>query len=236
MKNILDQVEGIKKRTATVFFIIDQSGSMEGTKIGSVNHAMGESIPEMCKIVKDSADAELDVAVLLFSTGATWLTPSPVKVEDFHWNNIEAQCVTDFGAAMSALNDKLKRTGNGFMNNASECFAPVFILMSDGQPTDEYKSALAKLQKNGWFKNGIKTAIAIGADADKAMLEEFTGSAESVIEVHNASDLAKVIKFVSVASSQIATRCSSMSATQTPVAATPIITVPDDMLDGYDEF
>ena len=83
MKNILDQVEGIKKRTATVFFIIDQSGSMEGTKIGSVNHAMGESIPEMCKIVKDSADAELDVAVLLFSNGATWLTPSPVKVEDF---------------------------------------------------------------------------------------------------------------------------------------------------------
>ena len=47
MKNAFESIEGIKKRTAIVFFIIDQSGSMSGKKIGSVNHAMGESIPEM---------------------------------------------------------------------------------------------------------------------------------------------------------------------------------------------
>ena len=237
MKNVLENIEGIKKRTATVFFLIDQSGSMAGTKIGSVNHAMGESIPEMCKLVEDSADANLDVAVLLFSNGAKWMTPQPIRVSDFHWNNIDALAVTDFGYALKMLDEKLNRNDNGFMKNASESFAPAFILMSDGQPTDEYKTALEKLSKNGWFKYGTKTAIAIGNDADKQMLAEFTGSPESVIEVHNAEDLAKVIKFVSITSSQIVTSASSMTqASKADENGVPIITVPDDMLDNYNDF
>ena len=236
MKNVLENIEGIKKRTATVFFLIDQSGSMSGKKIGSVNHAMGESIPEMCKLVEDSADAKLDVAVLLFSNGAKWMTPTPVSVEDFHWSNIDALAVTDLGQALKMLNEKLNRN-TGFMKNASESFAPAFILMSDGQPTDEYKSQLAKLNQNGWFKNGTKTAIAIGDDADRNMLAEFTGNTESVIEVHNADDLAKVIKFVSIASSQIVTSASSMLQSEDAGSnAVPVITVPDDLLDNYNDF
>lgn len=234
MKNLLENVEGIKKRTATVFFLIDRSGSMYGTKIGSVNHAMGEAIPEMCKIVEDSADADLNVAVLLFSAGAEWMTPQPVNVADFRWNNIEADAVTDFGYALKMLNDKLSRKEDGFMKEASESYAPAFILMSDGQPTDEYKTNLEFLKNNGWFKYGSKTAIAIGNDADKNVLEDFTGNSKSVIEVHNAKDLAKVIKFVSVTSSQIATNSSSPVMDQDDNS--PVIVVPDDLLDDYNEF
>ena len=69
------------------------------------------------------------------------------------------------------------------------------------------------------------------------MLAEFTGNEESVIEVHNAKDLAKVIKFVSVASSQIVTSASStVQGASAQSAATPIVTVPADLLSGYDEF
>ena len=236
MKKIFENIEGIKKRTATVFLLIDQSGSMAGTKIGSVNHAMGESIPEMCKLVEDSADANLNVAVLLFSNGAKWMTPAPVNVEDFRWNNIDAECVTDFGEALRMLNEKLNRNENGFMKDTSESFAPAFILMSDGQPTDEYQSEIEKLKKNGWFKNGTKTAIAIGNDADKTMLAEFTGNSESVIEVHNAKDLAKVIKFVSITSSQVVTSASSSIMSGGVDDNSPIIAIPDDLLEDYNEF
>lgn len=236
MKNVFDSIEGIKKRTAIVFFLIDQSGSMSGKKIGSVNHAMGESIPEMCKLVEDNADADLCIAVLAFSNGATWLTSQPVKIDEYHWNNLSVMGSTDMGCAFQELNGKLKKE-SGFMKSASESYAPAFILMSDGQPTDSYKMKLKELQKNGWFKYGLKTAIAIGNDADKKMLAEFTGSEESVIEVHNAKDLAKVIKFVSVASSQIVTSASStVQGASAQSAATPIVTVPADLLSGYDEF
>lgn len=236
MKNAFESLEGIKKRTATVFFIIDQSGSMSGKKIGSLNHAMGESIPQMCKLVEDNSDAELCVAVLTFSNGAAWLTNSTTPIDQFRWNNISASGSTDFGAAVRQLNAQLNKN-SGFMKMASESFAPAFILMSDGQPTDSYKNELEALKKNGWFKNGIKTAIAIGDDADKNMLAEFTGNMESVIEVHNADDLAKIIKFVSIASSQVVTSASSIAqASGSQPGHTNIIAVPDDLLSGYDEF
>lgn len=69
------------------------------------------------------------------------------------------------------------------------------------------------------------------------MLAEFTGSMESVIEVHNAGDLAKVIKFVSIACTQVVTSASSVTqASASQSGAAPIIAVPDDLLSGYDEF
>jgi uncharacterized protein YegL len=39
---IFDKVEGIVKRQMVLFFIVDTSGSMEGTKIGAVNAAIRE--------------------------------------------------------------------------------------------------------------------------------------------------------------------------------------------------
>ena len=124
------------------------------------------------------------------------------------------------------------------MKSASESYAPAFILISDGQPTDSYKMKLKELQKNGWFRYGLKTAIAIGDDADKKMLAEFTGNEESVIEVHNAKDLAKVIKFVSIASSQIVTSASSsvQGITSGSGMTPPVVSIPADLLSGYDEF
>ncbi len=234
MKNALEQVEGIRKRTATVFFIIDRSGSMSGTKIGALNHAMGESIPEMCKLVSDNADANLDIAVLLFADNALWMTAKPTPISEFHWENIDVQGETNFSGALVELNKKLSQQ-SGFMKKAGESFAPAFILMSDGQPTSDYRSALQNIKRNGWFDAGIKTAIAIGDDCDKDVLAEFTGSKECVIEVHNAADLAKTIKFVSVTSTRVATNMSSNTA-QSETNQAPIITVPDDLLEEYDEF
>lgn len=158
MKNAFENMEGIKKRTATVFFLIDQSGSMSGTKIGSLNHAMGEAIPQMCKLVEDNSDAELCVAVLTFSNGATWLTNSPVKVSEFRWNNIAASGSTEFGCALQKLNAQLNKN-SGFMKNASESFAPAFILMSDGQPTDTYKDHLETLKKTDGSKTESKPLL-----------------------------------------------------------------------------
>ena len=59
------------------------------------------------------------------------------------------------------------------------------------------------LKRNNWFKAAIKVAIGIGNDANKSMLAEFTGSDESVIEVHTPEELKKWIQFVTVTSSQI---------------------------------
>ncbi|MBS4026100.1 MAG: VWA domain-containing protein [Clostridia bacterium] len=203
-----DKVEGISKRTMVLFFIIDKSYSMSGSKIGAVNVAVREVIPEIQKIAEDSADANIKIAVLTFSSGAQWMYQSAIDAKDFQWNGINVDGTTDIGQAFKLLNEKLARNG-GFMTDAAGSYAPAIFLMSDGQPTDEYKKALADLKNNNWFKASLKAAVAIGDDADKDMLAEFTGNLESVLIVHTPEALKKLIRFVSVTASKIGSKSSN---------------------------
>ena len=45
-----DNVEGIARRTMILFFLIDTSNSMSGTKIGEVNDAIEGVLPEIKEI------------------------------------------------------------------------------------------------------------------------------------------------------------------------------------------
>jgi uncharacterized protein YegL len=194
----------------TLFFIIDTSGSMAGKKIGAVNTAIEEVIPEIKKISADSADAEIRIAAMTFSTGAEWLTPQPAYAEHFEWKYRAADGVTDFGKACAFLNEKLSR--KGYMNAASGSYAPVILLLSDGEPTDDYVTNLADLKKNSWFKHGLKYAIAIGDDANEEVLAEFAGHKEAVLKVHTPEALARLIRFVAVTSSQIGSKSQDAAA------------------------
>lgn len=196
------KVEGISKRTMVLFFLIDKSNSMEGSKIGAVNVAMSEVIPEIQQIAEDSADANLKIAVLTFSTGASWMYASTIDAKDFKWVDLNVDAWTDMGSAFSLLNEKLSRK-EGFMTDSAGSYAPAIFLLSDGQPTDEYEKPLEELKNNNWFKASMKAAIAIGDDADKSMLAEFTGNSESVLTVHTPEALRKLIRFVSVTASKI---------------------------------
>ena len=201
--DLLDSVESIPRRTMTMFFLIDTSGSMEGSKIGAVNSAMEEVMPIIGDISDKNPDAEIKIAVLDFSSEVKWLYDEPKTASNFQWRNVDAKGMTSLGDACLHLEEKLHQS-NGFMKSASGSFAPVFILMSDGEPTDNYQLGLNKLKNNNWFKEGLRFAIAIGDDANKDVLEEFTGSKEAILVVHKIEQLKTLIKKVSVTSSLIA--------------------------------
>jgi len=203
---IFDKVEGIVKRQMVLFFIVDTSGSMDGKKIGAVNTAIREVIPELKGI--GGSDVDLKIACLKFSSGCEWMHTSPVPVENFQWNNLSADGVTDFGAACKELSDKMAK--EKFLSAPSASVAPAIFLMSDGEPTDDYIKGLSELQKNNWYKYAIKVAIAIGDDANIDVLKEFTGNIEAVITVHTPEALRKMIRFVSVTSSQIGSKSQPM--------------------------
>ena len=205
---LLDKIE-IPRRTMVLFFVIDTSGSMDGSKIGSVNTAIEEVIPSVREVSDENSDAQIKIAVLEFSSGATWITKSgPVEADQFRWNYLEAAGVTDFGAACKTLNEKLST--KAFMQEATGSFAPAIFLLSDGDPTDDWQKQLGELKQNNWFKAAVKVAIAIGEDANKDVLKEFTGSMEAVLEVHNTAMLKKMIKFVSVTASKVASKSSNV--------------------------
>jgi len=205
---LLDETVSVPRRTMTLFFLIDTSGSMEGNKIGAVNDAVVNVLPMLNDISETNPDAEIKVAALEFSSGVNWLYDEPKIAKDFIWQDVTAGGLTSLGGACAELAAKLSRNG-GFMQSASGSFAPAIILLSDGGPTDNYEAGLAKLQTNNWFKSAIKIAIAIGDDADKDVLKQFTGNSEAVITVHNIDALKQIIRVVAVTSSQIGSKSST---------------------------
>ena len=213
MSNMFDDVEAIVKREMVLFFVIDQSGSMAGERIGKVNTAIREVLPDLRGI--GGSDADIKIAVLLFSNGCQWMYDAPISVDTFQWIPVQANGMTDLGTACTELAAKMSK--NAFLKAPSASVAPAIILMSDGCPTDEYKLGLDKLWGNNWFKHAIRVALAIDDEADHEVLAEFTGSSEAVIPVDSQS-LMKWIRFVTITSSKIGSQSQGVfegGATQT---------------------
>lgn len=229
MANNPFEVEAIPRRVMPLIFMVDTSGSMGGTKIAALNTAVRESLNEVGEISHNNADAQIKVGALEFSSDAKWMYQQLEDSETFQWQDLQAGGLTSFGAAINELNTKLSKS-NGFMSEPSGMRAPAIILLSDGEPTDEYKHALDKIKGNKWFSIAVKIAIAIGDDANKDVLAEFTGNIESVITVHDIDQLKKIIRVVSVTSSMVGSQSSSVGVAKTTNGTTPAVVDPNTMV------
>ncbi len=203
-----DIMQSVARRSMTVFFLVDTSGSMCGSKIGTLNQAVEETVPELKTLSVSNADAQIKIAVLKFDTDAEWVTSAPADIESFQWTQLNAGGLTAFGDACFKLEQKLHK--ESFMSDAAGNYAPVFILLSDGAPTDDYRAHLDKLKTNPWFKKGVRVAIAIGDDTIVNTLEEFTGNRETVLTVYSPEMLRRIIRFVTVTASQVASKSSNV--------------------------
>ena len=188
----------LASRPLHFFWVVDTSGSMYGEKIGAVNHAIQSVIPEMNDAANNNPNAQLLVRTLRFSTGASWITTIPVPIEDFAWDDLDAEGVTDMGKAFEMLAAQLT-----IPPMSDRALPPVIVLLSDGQPTDNYKKQLDKLLHLPWGKKAVRIAISIGQDADDDVLEEFTGNRELVLQANNPEALVKMIKWASTAASMV---------------------------------
>ena len=180
------------------FWVVDCSGSMYGEKIGAVNHAIQSTIPDMVDAANDNPNAQLLIRTLKFSTGASWVTSNPVNIEDFAWEDLDAGGVTDLGKAFDMLAAQLT-----IPPMTDRALPPVIVLLSDGQPTDDYKKSLDKLLHLPWGKKAVRIAISIGQDADDDVLTQFTGNRELVLQANNPQALVKMIKWASTAASLV---------------------------------
>ena len=182
--------------------------------------AIQSTIPEMVSAAENNPNAQLMVRTLKFSTGASWVTSSPVNVEDFAWDDLDAEGVTDLGKAFELLSAQLT-----IPPMSDRALPPVLVLLSDGQPTDDYKKSLAELKKLPWGKKAVKIAISIGQDADDGVLEEFTGNKELVLQANNAAALTKMIKWASTAASLVSAPASISMEEETTAegGANPVI-------------
>ena len=181
---LTSDTEEIARKLLPIIYVLDTSGSMEGSRIAAVNAAMNETMEVLKDVSSKNPTAQLKIAVLQFSSGPQWVTDELVFMEDFYWNDLKAGGLTDFGSALNELNNKLSR--EQFLISKPGFKAPVIIFMSDGEPTDDYESALNKIKSNNnFFKVSTKIVAAVGNDANVQVLQEITGNKEAVIKVND---------------------------------------------------
>ena len=198
--------EGIKRQELNLLFVIDNSGSMEGEKIGAVNNAIRDIMTIMPEIQEDTSDADIMISALTFSDDAKWVYAEPQRVTEFKWKDIRTDGCTNLSCAYDELSKFLCRRSNGGKMPDIGGVAPIIILMSDGMPTSyDWEEHLKELKKKGWFKVALKYALAIQIDTQEAMdvLSKFTGNNETVLKVYTAEALRQVIKVIAVTASKV---------------------------------
>lgn len=182
-------------------WILDCSGSMSiDGKIQSLNSAIREAVPHMKHVADENPNAQVFVRALRFSTGAAWHIGSITPVQEFDWVDLEPQGITDMGQALEMLSEELH-----IPPMSERSLPPVLVLVSDGQPTDDFDAGLSKLLSLPWGKKAVRMAIAIGDDTDMEVLQRFINNPDiKPLQASSPEMLVKHIKFVSTAVLQAA--------------------------------
>jgi uncharacterized protein YegL len=168
---------------------------MGGEKIQQLNFAIREAIPAMQDTAAENPNAQVLVRALAFSDGARWHIAGPTPVEDFKWTDVAAGGVTDMGRALTMVAEQLR-----IPPMTDRALPPVLVLVSDGQPTDDFGSGLKSLTDQPWGQKAVRLAIAIGRDADLDVLSKFIGNSEvKPVLANNSPALVRYIRWASTA-------------------------------------
>jgi uncharacterized protein YegL len=199
----------LASRPLHFIWIADCSGSMRlDGRIQALNTAIREAVPHLRDVAADNPNALVLLRVLRFGSGAAWHVSQPTPVDEYRHDDLEAEGVTDLGAALDLLATELQVPAM-----PERALPPVLVLVSDGRPTDDYRAALTRLLREPWGAKAVRLAIAIGRDADVEVLEQFIGT-EGVAPLRASTPeaLVRQIRWVSAAGLQSAS---------SPAAPTP---------------
>lgn len=180
-------------RPLPVVLMADVSGSMAADgKIAALNTAVTEMIAAFAE--EDDSRAAIHVAVVTFGGSATLHQPLQPATQ-VRWSPMQASGQTPLGAALDLV--------TGLIEDreilSSRAYKPAIVLASDGQPTDEWRAPLSRLLASERGKKAQRFALAIGADADRAMLKEFLADPEArVFEASEAREIRKFFRWVTM--------------------------------------
>jgi len=161
----------LASRPLHFIYLCDCSGSMEAQgKIQALNQAIRQSLPGMAAVARDNPEARVLVRAVRFADRAAWHIAAPTPMEELHWQDLQAGGVTALGEALELVAAELRSPPM-----EERALPPVLVLISDGQPTDDFELGLQTLMAQPWARRAVRLAIAMGHDADAEVLQRFIG-------------------------------------------------------------
>ena len=166
---------------------------MGGKRIESLNFFIRNTLPHLKEDAAENPNAEVLISAVKFSSGASWHMGSPVPIEQFQWDDLEANGATDMGKALQLVAEQLDQA-----KIPQRALPPVLVLISGSKPTDDVNVGLRALMDQPWGRKAERVAVAVGDDADLTVLQRFIGHPElEPLQANNAESLVRFIKWVS---------------------------------------
>lgn len=182
-------------RRLPVYLVLDVSGSMSGEPIEAVRTGVQTLVSTLRTDPYALETAFL--SVILFDDEARQVVPLTELIA-FQAPDIAAGSTTSLGAALKLTAQCIEREVRRSTREVKGDWKPLVFLMTDGQPTDDWKAGLAEFRKT---TPGLVVACAAGRGADTAVLKQIT---EAVVMLDTA-DAATISAFFRWVSASIST-------------------------------
>lgn len=196
-----------KARPLPVVLLLDTSSSMnaggEQTKITELDSAVREMIKDFAH--EEQLETEIQVSVITFGYDGVQLALPYTNASKVQMKKLEAQGNTPMGTALRMAKDMIEDKET----TPSRAYRPLVILCSDGVPNDDWEVPMDNFIKEGRSAKCDRMAMAIGSDANEAVLKRFIeGTENPLFYAKDASTMHKFFKFVTMS---VATRSHSQN-------------------------
>ena len=169
-------------RRLPVYLLIDTSESMVGTAVESVQAGLGTL---MTALRKNPYALEMGaVSVITFDRAAKKLVPL-TEVYSFQTPTLEVAPGTALGAGLRMLDQSMSSELVKSTPDQKGDFKPLVFILTDGQPTDEWKPAADQFKRNQ--KSALVYAIGCGDDIDFSILKDLTENTFSMAQMDAAA-------------------------------------------------
>jgi uncharacterized protein YegL len=153
--------------------LLDTSGSMSGSPIGSLNQALQDfkdkvSLDEMAK-------KRVDIAIVEFNDKAR-VVQDFTPISEMSSITLRAKGNTSMGAGVNMAIDMVKERNRYYNSLGTPVFKPWIFMITDGAPTDDIAEAAQRIQEEETKgTRGRLKFFALGvSDYDKATLFKLT--------------------------------------------------------------
>lgn len=182
-------------RPLPIIVLADTSGSMvENGKIDALNVALGQMIKSFAQ--ESRLRAEIQVGLITFGgREAQQYLPLVAAQRIEGMQALQAAGATPMGSAFALARTLLEDK----VLVPSRAYRPVVVLVSDGEPNDDWEAPLEALKTCERGSKASRFALAIGADADRDMLARFANDREApVFEAHEVRDIVRFFRAVTM--------------------------------------
>lgn len=195
--SFFDDIEPVQARTLPVILLLDTSGSMrEDDKIDVLNDSVAEMITELASV--DAGHGFITITLIAFGGDAAEVLQKNVPVGEVEFAPLKAGGRTPMGHALVLARELIENRDE----ISSKAYRPTIALVSDGMPRPELEGELEALAESDRGSKSSRFALAVGAEADRAMLAGFA-SGGKVMEASEAAEIRNFLQWVTNTVTQV---------------------------------